>query len=244
MLSAADIVVTKSNGLIPDFVEPTWASNGLKGAVFAGAFVGMISMGYLGDLLGRRIGMMTTLAIVVLSAAMTAYAPFLSSPWLFLIVFRFLLGMGVGGIYPMAAVTAAEANGAAKTAKEEEAGLVRAGMGFFFQTVGGTVPYVLAYLLLANKPMPSSTLTATQAAVLMGSGVVPAAIVLFATYFTQRAAAPSFDRAIGNLAAEKQSIIKTIREHPEYLTTLIGTGGSWCEWETDAPCKNSSVLKS
>lgn len=236
MLTAADIVVTKTNALVPDFVEPKWASDGLKGSVFAGAFVGMISMGYLGDLLGRRTGMMTTLAIVVIAAAMTAFAPYLSSPWLYLIIFRFILGIGVGGIYPMAAATAAEANGASKTPEEEEAGLVRAGMGFFFQTVGGTFPYILASLLLAVHPIPSSTLTATQAAILMGSGVVPAAIVLFATYFTQRstavaaAASSVVNYDSEKQHSEKQSIFQMISKHPEYLTTLIGTGGTWCEY--------------
>lgn len=227
MISAADVVTSKSNHLVGDFTEPQWAKDGVKGAVFAGAFVGMITMGYLGDLLGRRVGMMVTLSIVVLSAAATAAAPLLSSdPWAALIVLRTLLGVGVGGIYPMAAATAAEAKGAAKSAADEAAGLVSAAWGFFYQAVGSCFPYLLGMLLLRLNSPVSASLTAVQAAVLMGSGVVPAAIVLLATFFTQKRAAPQADA--GGKVAERKPFSTVIREHPEYLRTLIGTGGTWC----------------
>ena len=100
-----------------DFAEPDWAKVALKGIVFAGAFLGMIGMGFVGDVLGRRMGMMATLALVVVGALGSCVAPWLVAPgspdpeivYAWLTAFRFLLGAGVGGIYPMAAAMAAEA---------------------------------------------------------------------------------------------------------------------------------------
>jgi MFS family permease len=66
--------------------------------------MGMIGMGFLGDLLGRRAGMMATLSLVVVGALGRGRAPWLDSPgasddsavYVVLSVFRFVLGAGVG----------------------------------------------------------------------------------------------------------------------------------------------------
>ena len=56
---------------------------------------------------------------------------------------RFVLGLGVGGIYPLSAVSSAEG------CHESSAKGKRVAQAFFFQTVGQVAPYLVAMLLLA-----------------------------------------------------------------------------------------------
>ena len=106
VLSIVVAIMTARSG---GYTEPHWAKYTLLGTVFAGAMVGMISMGALGDALGRRLGMATTLSLVVAGALGSALLPWGDGDELFgvLAACRFVLGVGVGGIYPMSAAIAA-----------------------------------------------------------------------------------------------------------------------------------------
>ena len=100
MTSHWDKTVTKDNGLVADYPEPAWASKALPGTVFAGAIAGMICMGYIGDRIGRRRGMVLTQALVVVGALASALLTWGSASDIFAILAacRFVLGFGVGGI--------------------------------------------------------------------------------------------------------------------------------------------------
>lgn len=67
-------------------------------------------MGYAGDVLGRNEAMRLTLGIACVSALLSAVAPAGDSTAVYCVViaFRFLLGIGLGGVYPLAATKAAE----------------------------------------------------------------------------------------------------------------------------------------
>ena len=238
-----------------DFAEPDWAKQVLQGIVFAGAFVGMIGMGYLGDVVGRRLGMMATLSLVVVGALGSAGAPWLDSPsaaddtavYVCLSVFRFLLGAGVGGIYPMAAAMAAEAGKSKKDANGEDMeGLMRSSWAFFWQSPGAASPYLVALILRYAVPS-GPNMTAVQTTSIFVIGAIPATIVLVATYLSTPAAPASGGVAYASLqeagegegqeeeeqqvgGKESHSILQTLKDHPEYLSSLIGTAGTWCEW--------------
>jgi MFS family permease len=263
-----DAAVKKGSGVHADFAEPAWASSVLKGIVFAGAFVGMIGMGFLGDLLGRRMGMMATLALVVVGALGSAVAPWLEAPgssdpeavYAWLTAFRFVLGAGVGGIYPMAAAMAAEA----KAAVEDENGedmeaLLRSSWAFFWQSVGACIPYLLALVLIVAVP-PSATQTSAQVTALFVLGALPAALVLGLTYQSTAAAAPGGEEQGASAQLRKgqwtavpaseaapaegasgsggstKTFWETVAEHPEYLVSLVGTAGTWCELARACVC--------
>ena len=79
-------------------------------------------MGYLGDILGRNIAMILTLSTASLAGVCSATLP-TGSPtlvYITIIICRFMLGAGLGGVYPLSAAKAAE-DGAKKN---------------FFQNVG------------------------------------------------------------------------------------------------------------
>jgi PHS family inorganic phosphate transporter-like MFS transporter len=96
--------------------QASWVNGTASATVFAGAIFGQLTMGYAGDIVGRNIAMTLTLSIAALGALLSALLPSGSpqSVYITIIVCRFILGIGLGGIYPLAATKAAEDSAAAK----------------------------------------------------------------------------------------------------------------------------------
>ena len=67
-------------------------------------------MGYAGDYIGRHEAMCLTLAIATVGVLGSGLLSVGTSDSIYAVIslFRFLLGMGVGGIYPLSATKAAE----------------------------------------------------------------------------------------------------------------------------------------
>jgi len=227
-----------------DYPQPGWVKNTVLGAVFAGAIVGMTGMGALGDVIGRRRAMLLTLSLVVLGSLATALLSWGSALYPVVSAFRFIIGVGVGGIYPLAAATAAESEQAGDAAtqteaeKEAEAAALvkRVGWAFFWQTPGSMLPYVVAWALLA-LPSSTSDLTSVQFRLILGLGALPAAIVWYTSFRSTESAAYSKLAAAGDTddggaaAAPPDEPAATWSEalalHRPYLATLAGTGGTW-----------------
>ena len=176
IMTAREGVVVKSGG---DYTEPPWAKYALLGTVFAGAMVGMIGIGVLGDILGRRLGMAATLSLVIAGALGSAVLPWGDGDELFgiLAACRFLLGVGVGGIYPMAAASAHE--GASSKGASSRVASAAVGYAFFWQSVGQLSPSLVALLLLLAPSGPG--VSSWQFRVLLGAGAIFAALPLVAT---------------------------------------------------------------
>ena len=169
MSSHCDAPVTKSNGLSPDFPEPPWAQNALLGAVFAGAAIGMVVVGAIGDAIGRHRGMILTQALVVggtLGAALCTWGP-PTDVYIVLAICRFICGVGIGGIYPMSAAIsheagepepgewcAEDAEQGGRAVSVGDASQLRVGWAFFWQTPGAMLPYACALPLLAASVLP------------------------------------------------------------------------------------------
>merc|ERR1719329_1239015 len=114
--------------------------------LFVGAMIGMIVMGRVGDVLGRSKGMRLTLIMAALGAVIPACAA--GDPNLvygLVCLGRLILGIGVGGIYPLAAVSAAEGSGSAEKKGKTVAG------AFFWQTPGVLAPYLLALIIFIGS---------------------------------------------------------------------------------------------
>lgn len=210
---------------------PAWVKYSLLGAVFAGALVGMTVMGYLGDVLGRRRAMLVTLSLVVLGVLTTALGAWGDSLYLVLCLARFVIGVGVGGIYPLAAATAAESKGEdSGDAAEDAAALVqRVGWAFFWQTPGAMMPYIVASMLLW---LPSDTpdLAFVQFRIVLGAGVLPAAFVWVSTYLSEESA--EFKATVSAKESSSSAIASggeaaPAVDHMAHLRTLAGTGMTW-----------------
>lgn len=85
-------------------------------ASLVGAIFGQLTFGYVGDWLGRGQALRLTMALTVIGALLSACAvPITHQPesiFLFLAATRFVLGIGLGGVYPLSATIAAESSDA------------------------------------------------------------------------------------------------------------------------------------
>ena len=81
-------------------------------AVLVGAILGQLTFGYIGDCVGRSAALRLTMALSLFGATISAAAVPLggdsSSVLTFLALSRFVLGVGVGGVYPLSATIATE----------------------------------------------------------------------------------------------------------------------------------------
>jgi MFS transporter, PHS family, inorganic phosphate transporter len=141
----------------------TTKTSWVLGSAILGAFVGAMVFGRLADLVGRKKIYLLVAVVMVIGALSSALAPDL----LFLVLARFVLGLGIGGDYPVSAVLMSEyAN------RHDRGRLV--GLVFSMQALGLIVgPLVALSLLEAHV---GSELTWR---LLLGLGALPALGVIY-----------------------------------------------------------------
>jgi len=210
----------------------TTQTSWVTGAAILGAFVGAFVFGRVADVLGRKSVYITVAVIMVIGALASAFAPNL----IFLVVARFVLGLGIGGDYPVSAVMMSEFSN-----RRDRGRLV--GLVFSMQAVGLIVGPLVGLVLLSSGM--SSSLTWR---VMLGLGALPAAAVI---YFRSRMPeSPRFQsRVLGrseqaatdlqvfaNGAVDTSSAVKVearlmrLREFlvdPRMILLMLGTAGSW-----------------
>lgn len=186
-------------------IQASWVQGTAASVVFVGAVVGQLSMGVLGDTIGRGPAMLATMSISFVAALLQAVAP-RGQPddiYALIILFRFFLGVGVGGIYPLSATKAVEDNARAAAAaggKEGEderddaapshastsSGAVASAKGFFWQIPGMMGPYAVSYMLTYS---PLSTDAKWR--LLLGVGAIPSGIAVLLAALEMRLLQPT-----------------------------------------------------
>jgi len=116
-------------------------------AVLVGAIMGQLTFGYIGDCLGRPRALQLTMAMSILGALISAFAVPItddkSSIFTFLIITRGILGVGVGGVYPLSATIASE------SATDEKSRGTSTALVFSMQGVANLLVPLLGMLLVA-----------------------------------------------------------------------------------------------
>ena len=135
----------------------------LNAVMLAAAVLGAIVFGRLADMIGRTRAYGISAAIMVLAAIGSALSPNLAT----LVMFRFLLGVGVGGDYPVSAVLMSEY--AHHRSRGRMIGLV-----FSAQAVGLIIGPLTALALLGGGVGPGLTWR-----LLLGLGAIPAAAAVW-----------------------------------------------------------------
>ncbi len=203
----------------------------LNSTMLAAAFLGAFVFGRFADVLGRKRVYWVVAVIMVAGALGSALSP---SFWV-LVAFRFLLGFGVGGDYPVSAVLMSEyAN------RKDRGKLV--GMVFATQALGLIVGPLVALALLgagAGNGVAWRTM--------LGLGAVPAAAVI---YLRRRMPeSPRYQvqvQGLGEEAARQlasftggqvsgngadpggfQLGLRAFLTNRKYLIMLAGTAGTW-----------------
>lgn len=141
----------------------TTQTSWVTGSAILGAFFGAFIFGRIADIFGRKTVYTVVAAIMIFGAIASAVAP----NYFLLIAARFVLGLGIGGDYPVSAVLMSEyAN------RKNRGRLV--GLVFSMQAVGLVVGPLVGLLLLSSGVNPSLTWR-----LLLGLGAVPAAAVIY-----------------------------------------------------------------
>jgi PHS family inorganic phosphate transporter-like MFS transporter len=198
-----------------------------------GAFLGAIVYGRLADIVGRKKIYVLVAATMLVCALASAAAPSFAA----LVAFRFILGLGVGGDYPVSAVMMSEYSNRANRGR-----LI--GLVFAMQALGTIAGYAAGLTLLS-----AGVGHAVAWRVLLGMGAIPSAAVLYARLRTPES--PRFQawvkgdehNAAQNLARYSNGSVTAatngsavgstkmgLREfvsNRRLMLTLLGTAGAW-----------------
>jgi PHS family inorganic phosphate transporter-like MFS transporter len=203
----------------------------LNATMLGAAFLGAVVFGRIADLVGRKRVYWLVAVIMAVAAIGSALAP---SFWV-LIAFRFLLGFGVGGDYPVSAVLMSE------YANSRDRGKL-VGLVFSTQALGLIVGPVLALGLLG-----AGTSTDLTWRLLLGLGAIPAAAVIYLRRTMpesprfqvqvlgqgERAEAQMHElsggavRGSGTEGGDHRMGLRAFLTSRRLLLVLAGTAGSW-----------------
>ena len=141
----------------------TTQTSWVTGSAILAAFFGAVVFGRIADVLGRKTVYVTVAVIMIVGALASALAP----GFLFLVIARFVLGLGIGGDYPVSAVLMSEyAN------RKDRGRLV--GLVFSMQALGLIVGPLVALVLLSSGMSGNLTWR-----ILLALGALPAAAVVY-----------------------------------------------------------------
>ncbi len=224
-------------GIVGAIVATQWhlstmQTSWVTGSAILGAFVGAFVFGRIADVLGRKVVYTVVALIMIVGALGSALSP----GFLFLVIARFVLGLGIGGDYPVSAVLMSEyAN------RADRGRLV--GLVFSMQAVGLIVGPLVGLVLLSTGLSPDLTWR-----VLLGAGALPAAGVIYlrarmpeSPRFRARvrgqasqAAHELRDFSAGVIAASsvaeaprQRMSVRQFFTNPRMLLLILGTAGSW-----------------
>lgn len=198
-----------------------------------GAFAGAILFGRLADRLGRRKLYGVEAAMMVVFAVASA----LASNVAWLIAFRLLLGIGIGGDYPVSAVLVSEYSNRRNRGR-------MIGAVFALQAAGTVAGYAFGLLLLSTGMGDGLVWR-----LMLGAGAIPAALVLYsrrhmpesprylarvagdrtraAENLTSFSHHPSPVTTPADAAASGRLTLRQFLGNRRHLLTLIGTAGTW-----------------
>jgi MFS transporter, PHS family, inorganic phosphate transporter len=221
-------------GIVSSLITKDWHLGSdrlaiLNSTMLAAAFLGALVFGRYADKVGRKRVYWLVAAVMIAGALGSAFAP---SFWM-LIAFRFVLGLGVGGDYPVSAVMVSEyAN------RKDRGKLV--GMVFGTQALGLIIGPLIALTLLGSGAGDD-----TVWRVLLGLGAVPAAAVIYLRcrmpesprYKAHREslsvqAASNGDSVVRaasprTTSAAHASGLQAFLSNRRWLVMLAGTAGCW-----------------
>jgi MFS transporter, PHS family, inorganic phosphate transporter len=209
--------------------------------------VGQLLFGNLGDSLGRKHALTVTLLVcasgAIGSAAFvfsTARGPSISAQLAF---WRFLLGIGAGGVYPLSAVIAKESVLLRrKSTPDDYTESTAVAIVFSMQGFGYLASPLLMTLLVA---LPISTAAVWR--LQLGLGALPVLIAAASALRSKHAKSVTVqaDNNINsvsngnNVISERKSFCTLLRDHKKLL---IGTAGVWFLFDIEYYVSNTTSI--
>eukprot|EP00811_Abedinium_folium_P028900 NODE_4512_length_1882_cov_10.322507.p1 GENE.NODE_4512_length_1882_cov_10.322507~~NODE_4512_length_1882_cov_10.322507.p1 ORF type:complete len:488 (-),score=112.45 NODE_4512_length_1882_cov_10.322507:280-1743(-) len=212
------------------YPEPAWSRNIELALVYVGTMAGMLFMGRLGDLIGVARAMRATQVLSMLGAAIPALAA--GPPNLaygIIAVGRLVLGIGVGGAFPLSAISAVDS---CDDSSRHSAEVSRA---IFWHTPGAVAPYILSVLFWLGMPAQGSASSGSwvlqlQFRLLFLLGAVPALIVFLLADRTPPQVQPDVvgkDAAVHRRRGFRSTLCELQREPAETRHALVGCASVW-----------------
>uniref|UniRef100_A0A7V3RDJ2 MFS transporter n=1 Tax=Mesoaciditoga lauensis TaxID=1495039 RepID=A0A7V3RDJ2_9BACT len=223
-------------GIAIALIAPIWKLNngqiGLLGSIsLISALIGALIFGRIADKFGRKTVYGVEAIIMAIGAILSAFSP----DFTWLLISRFLLGVGIGGDYPVSAVIMSEYSN-----KKDRGKLVS--LVFSMQALGLIAgPLVALGLLGLNIPQDLSW------RLMLGIGAIPALMVIYLRrqipesprYTAQvlgdtKGATQAMDKFMGQKVeidgstnVKEHSGLMAFITNKKYMITLFGTAGSW-----------------
>eukprot|EP01040_Poterioochromonas_malhamensis_P013132 gene13132-14415_t len=208
--------------------QAVWVQSTTSAAVFVGSIVGQLTLGYLGDLFSRNFALCWTLVLAGFSAILCAVASTGSaeSTYSVIIVFRFLLGVGLGGVFPLAAAKASEDHSRTDDFSEEKQTNSSASCwSFFWQMPGIFLPWCFGYFFMQSDVLS----TTNRWKLILGFGAVPcfvaAGLLLLEAYLEGSSLFVAQKSSTSN-EIPLSRIVQLVGER-DNLRKLSVTGGCW-----------------
>jgi len=225
---------TNDPAYVPPYPRSEMEASLLKSLVFAGAIFGMCTMGYAGDVLGRRDAMALTNFLAFIGALGSAAFTWGDAQTVYRILMacRFVIGVGVGGKYPLSATMRSEAcsSGCESEGRPRHHSSTRVALGFFWQTPGAMLPYAVALACMQAFGRHGHYHRATASAefrIVFGLGAVPALLVMLLCPSQEDSTDYRLARAAAAGGGCKRRQLATALRHPEHWRRLVGTGATW-----------------
>ncbi|KAI8641593.1 general substrate transporter [Parasitella parasitica] len=232
-----------NNNKIPSDIEGV-----LKGMSSVGTFIGQLLFGFLGDILGRKIYGFELLIIIIgtINCATASSAIRGVSAIGFLGLWRLILGIGIGGDYPMSATITSEWSSTGKR------GMMMA-LIFSMQGIGNLAAAIVTLILLAifKNAIIADVMNLDYVwRLCIGLGAVPAVATIYLRFTMPEspryslnvdhdveAAAVAKGQSVSTELAKQYTKVEEKRDHwAEFrayfgqwknLKVLIGTASSW-----------------
>src|ERR1700679_4094392 len=194
-------------GIVVTLLKPEWNLSTsqvslLNSATLAASAVGAIVFGRIADILGRKKIYGYEVLILAIGALASAFAP----NYTFLLVSRIVLGIGIGGDYPVSATIMSEYSG-----KQSRGKMV--GMVFAMQGAGLVVGPLVASIFLGTGVSDNLTWR-----LLLGLGAIPGLAVFYLR--RQIHETPRFAMA-GGAADEAQAAISAATSGKPSVDTAV-----------------------
>lgn len=199
-------------------------------ACLVGAILGQLTFGYVGDCLGRGRALYLTMILSILGAAASAFAvPISSDPasvFTFISVTRLILGIGVGGVYPLAATIAAESSGDTNRGRATALVFSMQGVGTVLVPLIGMV-FLYGFGDYSNRSQSKLPLPGLAWRLILGVGAVPGILLLpFRTAPAAEAENASQQLNENNMASNRLTLRQALCTR-RYWRSIIGCAGGW-----------------
>jgi PHS family inorganic phosphate transporter-like MFS transporter len=219
-LFVIDLVMSILMRLNPEQIGP-WEKSIIGSSTLIGAVFGQVTFGLLGDWFGRKWTFVATCVLIIVGTLASGLCQWSDGPFKLvhqLALCRLVLGVGVGGEYPLAATIAAESS-----TKKNRGSLVAA--VFSMQGWGMLMSCVVVLALLWAE---FSLDVVWRAALIVGA--IPSALVIVLRYKLEESG--MFLEAAGNEAAEErltlsQKLSASLGHIKAYWHPLVGTTMTW-----------------